>query len=319
MAERRPRLVVVLPVLDAVLAGELACPPQLRTVLTRARREAAGGEPRLAETLGLDGLPAAGPRAALAADDAPEPGSIWLRADPVSLAPDLTAVWLRGPVVLDWDAPSMAPLHQALNESFAEAGLDWRPPTTGRPGRVRLDGDDAIGFTDLIEARGRRLDDILPAGNGARRWHGLINEVQMVFHQFRALDAPSSEGYGLWFWGAGRVPSEAPPAAPVERVLRAPGSAGDDGLAHWLGRAVEPLGTFDAPGPGTTLVEAEFGDDAAMHLAAFDEQLLTPAWAALRSGRVAELTLIGRDSSVRAGRWSSRAFWRRTPPSGVVS
>jgi len=318
MAERRPRLVVAIPVLDAVLDGELACPPALRSILTRGRVEASGGDAALAGALGIDALPAAGPCAALAAGDEPSAGSRWLRADPVSLMPDLTAVWLRGPAALDWDRATMAPLQEALAETFAQAGLDWRAPATGRPGRVRLDPDTAVQFTDLVEARGRRLDEILPRGEGAGRWHGLINEIQMVFHQFRALDDPNPGGYGLWFWGAGPVPAESADVPVVDRVVRAPGSNGDDGRAHWLGRTVELLAGDEAGAGGLTLVEAEFGDDAARHLAALDARLLQPAWAALRRGRLKSLQLIGTRHRVEAGRWSPLAAWRRSPP-GLVS
>ncbi|NKI34823.1 hypothetical protein HFP89_06555 [Wenzhouxiangella sp. XN79A] len=319
MSDHRTALVIVLPVLDAVLDGELACPPILRSILTRGRIRAGGGDAALAESLGFDTLPAAGPRAALAAGDEPPPGSRWLRADPVSLMPDLTAVWLRGPAPLDWDAPSMAPLNEALAETFAHAGLDWRAPATGQPGRLRLDEHSAVQFTDLIEARGRRLDEILPRGDGAGRWHGLINEIQMVFHQFRALDDPSPGGYGLWFWGAGLAPQAGPPDAAVARLLRAPGSAGDDGLAGWLGRSVADLQADWRPEPGLTLVEAEFGDDAAGYLTALDDQLLAPAWAALKAGRLDVMTLVGSRSTAQAGRWAPLALWRRSPPEGLGS
>ena len=319
MADRRPRLVVALPVLDAVLGGELGCPPALRRLLERGRLEPGGGRTRLAQWLGASELPAAGPCAALAAGDDAPAGSRWLRADPVSLLPDLTAVWLRGPAALDWDAASMAPLHEALRETFEHAGLDWRPPATGLPGRIRLDEREATGFTDLVEARGRRLDEILPAGDGAGRWHGLINEIQMVFHQFRRLDDPNPGGYGLWFWGAGSIPAEPPPPGAVERVLRAPGSAGDDGLARWLDRAVQDLSAAWAPEPGTTLVEAEFGDDAAAGLGGLDEQLLAPAWVALKTGRLERLALVGTRHVLHAGRWTPLAFWRRSLPAGVAA
>jgi hypothetical protein len=313
MPERRASLVVDLPVLDAVLDGELACPPELYRLASRGTVEPLGGDARLAEALGLNALPAAGPRAALAAGDAIDAGSTWLRADPVALTPDLTAVWLRGPVALDWDAPAMESVQDALAESFEHAGLDWHRPATGQPGRIRFEAPTGIHFTPLNEARGRRLDEILPSGEDVRRWHGLINELQMVFHQFRSLNATHSGGYGFWFWGEGALPADPPGEVKVAAALRVAGAGGDEGVARWLGLTrCEVNGPVEF-GPGTTLVDADPGADGGAVLARLDADVLGPAWQALQGGRLRAITVVGLHRSLVLGRTARLAFWRRAP------
>ncbi len=310
------QLLVVLPVLDDVLYGHLEALPGLARLLGFGRIERGGGEPALAAALELDSIPAAGPRAALAAGDSAESGSAWLRVDPVHLQPDLTAVWLRQAAALDWSASSMEPLHDALRELFDASDLQWHPATTGVPGRLCLAEAPDAAFVPLQAAAGRRLDETLPRGPGATRWHALINESQMIFHQFRALDDPGSAGLGLWFWGAGTVPAR-PKSSPVDRVIVAGDRAEGEGLARWLGVEAEPLPVDDSVGDpsvdltGTTLVEATLGADAPERLAALDAALFEPAWRALRAGRLGSVRLIGTKRSARLGRWSPLAFWRR--------
>lgn len=331
------QLLVVLPALDDILDGRLQALPGLARLLGFGRIERGGGDSALAASLGLKSIPAAGPRAALAAGDPAEPGNACLRVDPVHLQPDLTAVWLRQAAALDWSAASMAPLHAALDELFDRPGLDWSAPATGVPGRIRLQEPPQAGFVPLHAAVGRRLDETLPRGPDAAGWHALINESQMIFHQFRALDDPSSAGLGLWFWGAGTLPAR-PEASPIARVIAAGDPAEAEGLARWFDVEAEPLtrpelhrdratatATAAAHGAsagdglantsantsGTTLIEATLGADAPERLVALDARVFEPAWRALRAGRLGSVRVIGADRTVRLGRWSPFAFWRR--------
>ncbi|MBY6203461.1 hypothetical protein [Halomonas denitrificans] len=320
------QLLVALPVLDDVLDGRLEAPPGLARLLGFGRIERGGGDAALAAALGQERIPAAGPRATLAAGETDTAGSAWLRVEPVHLQPDLTAVWLRQAAALDWSAPSMAPLHDALHELFDRPGLAWYPPTNGVPGRIRVAEAPQAAFVPLHAAVGRRLDETLPRGPDAARWHALINESQMIFHQFRALDDPRSAGLGLWFWGAGSVPAR-PDPSPVARVIVAGDRTEGEGLARWLDVDADFLSEQEPDrasnndheyGPegrlhptGTTLVEATLGADAPDRLVGLDRCVFEPAWRALRSGRLGAVRLIGSERTVGLRRWSPFAFWRR--------
>lgn len=306
-------LVIALPSLDDVRAGNVACPPGLGNLLARGRLLSGGGDSGLASALNLSALPAAGVRAALAAEDDPEPESSWLRVDPVHLQPDLTAVWFRAPAALDWNADSMAPLHEALDALFDAPDLEWHRPRTNAPGRLRLRAETESSFTPLHAAVGGRLDEILPRGAEAARWHALINEAQMTFHQFRPLDDPSPAGLGLWFWGAGTMPAR-PDEHAVTRVLCAGDPSEGRGLAAWLGVEAAPdLDGKAFPG-GITLVEASMGSGTPVELPRLDEMLLEPAWRALKSGRLRSIRIVGHAMELAAGRWSPFAFWRGSRP-----
>jgi hypothetical protein len=65
--------------------------------------------------------------------------------------------------------------------------------------------------------------------------------------------------------------------------------------------------------PGAMLVDADPGADGAAVLAELDAQVLDPALRALARGRLATVTLVGLQRSLRVGRWSRLAAWRRAP------
>lgn len=228
-----PGLIVFVPDIEYLSGGAAALPDGLRRRLQRARWVEGGADGALADALALGPLPSAAVLSRLALDPVPEPAqaSTWLRFDAVGLVPDLTSVWVERPVQLDFSRAELQPLVAELGEMFAGEGLAWQPQPGLGFGILEFTSSINASFMSLNDIPGRRLDEVLPTGPDARRWCRMINESQMVFHQFRALDRVDQRSLGLWFWGAGSIPD-----APVAR-LRIIDDSDDPrlaGLARWL-------------------------------------------------------------------------------------
>ncbi|MFN2333268.1 MAG: hypothetical protein ABR550_02435, partial [Wenzhouxiangellaceae bacterium] len=125
----------------------------------------------------------------------------WIRFDPLLFMPDLQSVWIQDRIEIDFSDPRLKLLRDQLHGSFAEQGLEWVDDGRAGFGLLRLGKAPDCRFLPPAQALGLRLDQALPAGRDARRWRRLINETQMIFHQFRAPDRADQQGTGLWFWG----------------------------------------------------------------------------------------------------------------------
>jgi len=199
------------------LAGRL--PPALAAALGRADVVAAKGAGERAQLLRhFDMLPRGWPVAALTRqrDAGDAAGSLWLRADPAWVRPDISGARLFAcgeglqPAPEDCDAllPSLRPL-------FGDAGFQLDAPVPSR-WYVRLPpGSKLPTFADPSDALGADVFEFLPAdvdGDAAlaRRWRSLLNEAQVVLHNHpwnvRRAAAGKPPINSLWFWGAGAMP-----------------------------------------------------------------------------------------------------------------
>lgn len=310
-------LLVRVPMLERIAGTSSALPPALAAILTRGRFSAGPPDQSLAALLGCAALPAPGPLSRLGSSTEGDPGTgdFWLRADVVRMIPDLAAVWVERPLAADLCADALAPLRCEFDAMFAAEGIDWAPEPGAGHALVRLAAAPACRFVDRDAARGRRLDEVLPTGSDASRWRRLINESQMIFHQFRSLDRPDQHGAGLWFWGGGTMPAPgaaraAPPAStPALTVSAAPDDHLARGLARWLGAAHASAVAFEDGAAGPRLLR--WRADAGVSFDALERDWLAPALAALMRGRLGEIAVIGDAGAWRFGRWSGLARWRR--------
>lgn len=310
----RRELVIRVPDLEFLPGGAAALPDALARLLGRVTRFEAGPAAALAAALGLKQVPAAGPLTRLAQTQSP-PDSAWLRFDPVSMLPDLTEVWLEKPVPLDFGDPALAPLVAELRQMLAAQGLEWLPEPGRGCGVVALQELPDVRFSPLIDIPGRRLAEVLPEGPEARRWRRLINESQMVFHQFRSQASGDQRGMGLWFWGAGRVPESPPP--PALRILDSSDDVLLEGLARWLGTRVENAGTEtgEISRDRRVLLNWPLTGPAPAESPAESLTELHETWIAPARGPV---TVLGSHGGWRIQPRDRRAFWRRARPQGFV-
>ena len=199
------------------LAGPLA--PALATPLGRADIEAVDGPGEREQLLRhFDVLPRGWPVAALTRqrDAGDAAGSMWLRADPAWVRPDISGARLFAcgeglqPTPEDCDA-----LLPALRPLFGDAGFQLDAPAPAR-GYLQLPpGSKLPAFADPSDALGADVFEFLPAdadGDAAlgRRWRSLLNEAQVVLHNHpwnaRRAAAGKPPINSLWFWGGGALP-----------------------------------------------------------------------------------------------------------------
>jgi hypothetical protein len=178
----------------------------------------------------------------------------WLRSDPAFVRPDINGARLLAcGDGLPMDAADVDALLPALRPLFGDAGFPIDAPVPSRwylhlPREARLPR-----FVPPEDALGADLFDTLP-GEGedtpeARRWRGLLSEVQVVLHNHpwnarrvaRGLPPVNS----LWFWGGGVAPDHVrargfDAVATDDAELRAlAGSAGCRGVDPGQADAVE--------------------------------------------------------------------------------
>jgi len=200
--------------------GEAAEPPPLpylQRLLARAEQSSAplGFAQTLFDLFGLD-VPSDAdvPTAAVCyqAEDAAEPlhGAYLMHADPLYLRPDqdrlLAYDFHRQPLSLD----ESRELAAAFNAHFADDGLKLLVP---HPQRCYLAVDHVpqLRTYPLVEVLARNVDLFLPRGKDAPRWHGWLNEVQMLLHALPLNQRREAQGKlpvkGLWFSGGGSLPA----------------------------------------------------------------------------------------------------------------
>lgn len=248
-----------------------------------------------------------------------------LRADPVSVVPDRDRLTMLGNQGLDIRREEADQLVGEFNRLFAEDGLQLEAPVVDR-WYMRMAQPVTISTTPLSQVIGRDIHKYLPQGEGAIRWHAMMNEVQMLFHSSsvnvarRARGAP--EINTLWLWGEGELP---PAGASDWRRLWA-NDVLSRGLARWAGieqcslPATGEEWLEQAEQGGAHLVVLDALAEAAQtgdlyrwreQLQGVEEYWLAPLQQALKSKRLHELTLVSERArfeltGAALGRW-----WRR--------
>ena len=264
----------------------------------------------------------------LRADGIAPDAAYWLRADPVHLRlqRDQLVMQPQLPLVSD----EAAQLCASLNAHFSDTGLSFFAPDAQR-WYLRLDSAPEITTSPIAQVTGRNVHAYLPQGPDALRWHGIFNEIQMLFFEHAVNQAREARGElpinSVWLWGGGRAP---------EKLLRPFVSVYGDSplalaLAQTTGLPVAALqadaARFVARDEGDVLVVWEGLRDALQQgdlhawrneLQRFESSCAAPLLAALSAGRISQLTLeiphgvsSRRLVLTRAALWK---LWRRSKP-----
>lgn len=289
--------------------------PALEKVLARSdrRKARAGFEAVLFELFGVEIEPSRDlPVAAVGyvSDVGRVPGGYCLRADPVHLVPDRDHLVLVDGAMLRLSQAEAEHLVAELNVHFAADGWRWKAPAPTR-WYLTLPEAPALRTYPLSTVTGKAIRDFLPLGPQGKRWHAIMNEVQMLLHAAEVNRQRETLGQisvsSVWFWGGGTVPavghsrwSQVWSVDPVSRGLaelsHTPHSAVPADAQAWLREAA-------APGEHLLVLETP----AALH-----EDWLAPLLAALRGRTLNSLTLHACNGQVfhltRAG---LRRWWRR--------
>ena len=305
--------------------------PALETFLARARchRAVSGGSTAaLFQLFGFDAWTEGGYAVAALTGlydgiDTPNDG-LWLRADPVHLAADRDRVVMAGYYDLSVRPTESDRLAQAFNNLFGEDGLRLHTPTPQR-WYLRVPQAPDFNASAVEKVVGQDIDPHLPRGEGALRWHRLLNEVQMLFHASDVNQNRQQQGElpvnSLWLWGGGRLPEA--PSMPwscvwgndvISRALARYCQVKEQSLPPTAGEWLEYAGD----GPHLVVMEgARHGDRATWQafVDGVENEWIAPLLAAVKSARVSEVRLVTGDGNAYCLTAKSlRRWWRHRRP-----
>jgi hypothetical protein len=320
---------LVVPALFA--AHEIPRLPSLELLLARGRATHADPlslEAWLAGEFDLDdGIPSAGAISVQATGAHPdEPGTSWVRSDPVHLRLGGDRFTMIPGVACGISRDEADAFVGALNRDFEGRCVF----VMVRPDQwcMRVSSDATLKSAPPLELAAQEVDVSLPVG---AHWLALLNEIQMALHGHPVNAARELRGVppinSVWLWGSGRLPQAARGpwhSLTTDDALGA-GFAQLAGMRHrplpasateWLERAPlegRHLVVLDSLRSVLALGGAE---QHAERLATLEARWFAPLLEALRSDRVGMVSVHACDSgcSYETVRSDLRRFWRRTRP-----
>lgn len=182
---------------------------------------------------------------------------------------------------------------------------------------LQADGWDALETASPDTVLGMNLSDMMPAGDKARDFRRLQNEVQMLWFEHPVNTARAARGLpavnAIWPWGAGAAPGDtvlAVSGAPAWLQAMASHTLSDPGqILTQDGDALLLCDTLTGPGLGG---EWSRWIDA-MHM--LEQQLFAPALALLAAGRVKSIRMVLTRRTalldITTTSMAQRKFWRR--------
>ncbi len=265
--------------------------------------------------------------------DGGEPASAyWLRCDPVHLRPQRAQLQL---VQESATVPTAAEAHAlaaTLNSHFSAASLVFQPL---RPERwyLALDHVPTLVTHALPDVCGKDINRLLPQGDGLR-WHRVLNEIQMLWHEHPVNAAREARGAppvnSIWLWGGGVRPAvRGRPFTAVwsDDALAVALAVASDTSVHALPENARPLLDDAAHSKEKTLAvlpqlraAAAAGDVERWRavLEFFERNWFAPLNDALRERRLTDLAIVmpNADECRRydLSRLDSWKFWRASRP-----
>jgi hypothetical protein len=264
--------------------------------------------------------------------DGGEPDSAyWLRCDPVHLRPQRAQLQL---VHESASMPTAAEAHAlaaTLNSHFSAERLVFQPLQPER-WYLALDHSPNVVTHALPEVCGKDINRFLPQGDGLR-WHRLLNEIQMLWHEHPVNAAREGRGApsinSVWLWGGGVTP--AVPGRPFTSVwsddaLAIALAVASDAALHALPENARALLDDTQDGEKTLAVlpalrAAAAAGDAERWRAALElleRNWFAPLLTALRERRLADLAIVmlNADECRRydISRFDVWKFWRASRP-----
>ena len=236
-------------------------------------------------------------------------GEQWMRADPVHLRPDRDRVLVVPATAFRIAREEAEALCGAIGRHFG-GELNVFPVTPTSWGGKSNIGEFLESDADLMQLPGR-----------VKRWHALLNEIQMVLHDHPVNQAREARGEpavnGLRLWGAARLPRA--PNGPWQSV------SADDAVALELARraGMRHRALPDSAGEWIGRLPEEGRHLAVLHLFSMEKNArknendwISPLLSALREGAIGMLTIHSPEAGwkVEAVRADLRRFWRASRP-----
>ena len=129
------------------------------------------------------------------------PDQVLINVGLVALRPDLNAVW-ASPV----EHPVSSEVFALIDEVLQSSGVTLFEDAHGA--YAVLPSAPEARFQPIWALDGVSLDALMPSGRDAAQWIRLISESQIVLHQYaQQAGVDETAPQGVWFWGAGSMPS----------------------------------------------------------------------------------------------------------------
>lgn len=134
----------------------------------------------------------------------------WIRADPVHLVPQRDTLVMAASDDLAIDQREANQLVREILEVFSDDGWVLKAPCPNRWYLQPVDPPD-ISTTPVDDVVGKNIYPALPDGPDGKKWHTVLNELQILLHTARVNADREAKGQlsinSLWFWGGGRLPA----------------------------------------------------------------------------------------------------------------
>jgi hypothetical protein len=242
-------------------------------------------------------------------------GRWMMRADPVMIQPNRDHLVLLGNAAIEISQQDCEQIVSDINDTYGDT--EWQIRVVSSTQWV-IEQEKAEDITThgLSHVVGKNINDFLPQGEDSKKWHALMNELQMFLHAHPVNQQRQTQGLpplnSLWFWGAGVLPaatsikndkpfaqcwSEETLSLALARMTGVPrADLPVDGEA-WLKQAITP---------GKHLLVINLLDNDYVKsdpvewwqaLGVLNEHWLTPLVSALKTKQIERLTLISSDGA----------------------
>jgi len=251
-----------------------------------------------------------------------------MRADPVYIQPNREHLVLMGADGLDISLDDAERIVHDINQTYSDT--EWQiSALTPKQWIIEQSEQEQIKTHALSEVVGKNINDYLIKGNHVKKWHGLMNELQMFLHAHPVNQQRQMEGLpvinSLWFWGAGVLPAPAKDNTDLFAqcwsnettslsLARLTGVPRVDLPVHataWLKQSITPGHHFlHIESLNNELVKND-PLEWWQSLNKFSEQWLVPLVAAIKQATIEELRLIDIDGSCRTlSRRLAKSWWK---------
>ncbi len=249
----------------------------------------------------------------------------WMRADPVHLMPQGDTLVLSTADGLTISQDEADQLVREILEVFSNDGWILKAPRPDRWYLQLIDAPDML-TTPVANVAGRNIYPALPAGKDGKKWHTILNELQILLHTSTVNVQREAKGLpainSLWLWGGGRLPTlqendwtrfwgEDAVGSALARLSQVKQADRPASAENWLRES-------DA---GNHLVVLDQAEQARMNgqvevlqdfIQAFDQQWTEPLVRALQTKQLHSLTLVIDNCRLfKADARSLGRWWRR--------
>lgn len=249
----------------------------------------------------------------------------WMRADPVHLMPHGDTLVLSAGGDLSVSQDEADQLVREILDVFNQDGWVLKAPRPDCWYLQLLDMPD-MHTTPLSNVVGHDIYSALPAGKDGKKWHTILNELQIMLHTSTVNVEREAKGLptinSLWLWGGGRLPTLKENDWSV--------FWGEDGVGSALAR-LSQVKQADRPASaenwlresdaGNHLVVLDQAEQARLNgheqelrdfIDTFDEQWTEPLIRALQTKKLNSLSVVVENCRIfKADARSLSRWWRR--------